>query len=74
MSEADFLLAARTDRFRAFYLASAGLLLVGLSAAGYPFAAVAVLILGALHLLYDGLIWKLRRPDVDAGFGLDARM
>ncbi len=30
------------------------------------------LTLGALHLFYDGLIWKLRRPEVARGFRIEA--
>jgi hypothetical protein len=32
----------------------------------------ALLFLGGLHILYDGFIWKLRRPAVAASLGLDA--
>ena len=31
----------------------------------------ALLFLGGLHILYDGFIWKLRRPAVAASLGLD---
>ncbi len=31
------------------------------------------LTLGALHLFYDGLIWKLRRPEVARGFRIAAQ-
>ncbi len=31
----------------------------------------AVLFLGALHIFYDGFIWKLRRPAVASSLGLD---
>ncbi|CAN5502416.1 hypothetical protein BH10ACT2_BH10ACT2_10370 [soil metagenome] len=32
--------------------------------------AFAILFFGALHILYDGLVWKLRRPHVAASLGL----
>ncbi|RMH69805.1 MAG: hypothetical protein D6683_15820 [Actinomyces sp.] len=32
--------------------------------------ATVFLTLGALHLFYDGLIWKLRRPEVARGFSI----
>ena len=34
----------------------------------YEVYAFVFLTLGALHLFYDGLIWKLRRPEVARGF------
>lgn len=34
--------------------------------------AFAVLFLGALHILYDGFVWKLRRPAVAASLGIPA--
>lgn len=38
----------------------------------YEVYAFVFLTLGALHLFYDGLIWKLRRPEVARGFGIPA--
>lgn len=38
----------------------------------YEVYAVVFLTLGALHLFYDGLIWKLRRPEVARGFQIPA--
>jgi hypothetical protein len=32
--------------------------------------AFAVLFFGALHILYDGFVWKLRRPALAASFGI----
>lgn len=32
--------------------------------------AFAILFFGALHILYDGLVWKLRRPHVAAALGV----
>jgi hypothetical protein len=34
--------------------------------------AFAVLFLGALHILYDGFVWKLRRPAVAASLGINS--
>jgi hypothetical protein len=34
--------------------------------------AFAVLFLGALHIFYDGFVWKLRRPAVAASLGIPA--
>ncbi|HEY0519432.1 MAG TPA: hypothetical protein VGC84_08050, partial [Ilumatobacteraceae bacterium] len=34
--------------------------------------AFAVLFFGALHILYDGFVWKLRRPAVAASLGIPA--
>ena len=38
--------------------------------AGGRLYAFAILFLGALHILYDGLVWKLRRPHVAATLGI----
>jgi hypothetical protein len=32
--------------------------------------AFAILFFGALHILYDGFVWKLRRPNVAASLGI----
>jgi len=32
--------------------------------------AFAVLFFGALHIFYDGFVWKLRRPAVAASLGI----
>ena len=34
--------------------------------------AYAILFFGALHILYDGFVWKLRRPNVAASLGITA--
>jgi hypothetical protein len=34
---------------------------------GYTFV---ILFFGALHILYDGFVWKLRRPTVAASLGV----
>jgi hypothetical protein len=38
----------------------------------YEIYAFVFLTLGAMHLFYDGLIWKLRRPEVARGFQIDS--
>ncbi len=35
--------------------------------------AFAILFFGALHILYDGLVWKLRRPNVAVSLGITPR-
>jgi hypothetical protein len=32
--------------------------------------AFAILFFGALHILYDGFVWKLRRPQLAASLGV----
>jgi hypothetical protein len=39
----------------------------------YDVYAFVFLTLGGLHLFYDGLIWKLRRPEVARGFQIPAQ-
>ncbi len=34
--------------------------------------AYAILFFGALHIYYDGFVWKLRRPNVAASLGIDS--
>ncbi len=48
--------------------AIAALIFVLRSYTSYEVYAFVFLTLGALHLFYDGLIWKLRRPEVARGF------
>jgi hypothetical protein len=38
--------------------------------AGGQVYAFAILFFGALHILYDGFVWKLRRPQVAASLGI----
>jgi hypothetical protein len=45
-----------------------GLILGLLNWGTYEVYAFTFLTLGAMHLFYDGLIWKLRRPEVARGF------
>ncbi len=55
--------------FFAGYAAAIAILLVILEWQGSSrLTALVVLTLGGMHLLYDGVIWKLRRPEVSRGF------
>jgi hypothetical protein len=55
-------------RFLAAYAVVMVALIGGLRWYGHPrLYMVTVLVLGGLHVLYDGFIWKLRRPSVAAG-------
>ena len=55
-------------RFLAGYALAMVGLIVGLRAFGTPrLYLITVLTLGGLHVLYDGFVWKLRRPQVAAG-------
>jgi hypothetical protein len=55
-------------RFLVVYLAGMAALIGGLRWYGNERLYLAVvLVLGGMHVLYDGLIWKLRRPAVAAG-------
>lgn len=55
-------------RFLAAYAVSMVVLVGGLRWSGNArLYLVTILVLGGLHVLYDGFIWKLRRPAVAAG-------
>lgn len=73
--EAPVAIATRTPRRRAavylLYFVAIGLLVyVTKSHFNGRLYAFAVLFLGALHILYDGFVWKLRRPAVAASLGI----
>ena len=51
-----------------YAVAIATLIFVLRTYSNYEVYAFVFLTLGALHLFYDGLIWKLRRPEVARGF------
>jgi hypothetical protein len=53
--------------------AVAGLIWAIRSFGSYDVYAFVFLTLGGLHLFYDGLIWKLRRPEVARGFQIPAQ-
>jgi hypothetical protein len=67
--------ATRTPRRRtltyALYFAAIAGIVVGTSNVwgGRPYA-FALFFLGALHILYDGFVWKLRRPAVAVSLGI----
>ena len=50
----------------------AGVVVVTASVFGGRLYAFAILFFGALHILYDGFVWKLRRPNVAASLGISA--
>jgi hypothetical protein len=67
--------ATRTPGRRAavyslYFLAIAGLIAVTRAHFDGRLYAFAVLFFGALHILYDGFVWKLRRPAVAASLGI----
>ncbi len=56
----------------AIYAAVISAMIYGLRTySSYEVYAFVFLTLGALHLFYDGLIWKLRRPEVARGFQIN---
>ena len=48
------------------------LVMVTGSVLGGSLYAYAILFFGALHIFYDGFVWKLRRPNVAASLGITA--
>jgi hypothetical protein len=55
-------------RFLVSYATAMAVLIVGLREIGNArLYLVTILTLGGLHVLYDGFVWKLRRPQVAAG-------
>jgi hypothetical protein len=53
--------------FGAYLAAFVGLLIIESTVGGPDVYTFTVLFLGGLHVLYDGFIWKLRRPSVARG-------
>ncbi|MCU1500818.1 MAG: hypothetical protein JWM12_172 [Ilumatobacteraceae bacterium] len=69
--------ASRTARRRAaLYAAYLGVIVALIQLTAKPMHgklyAFVVLFLGALHIFYDGFVWKLRRPAVAASLGIVA--
>jgi hypothetical protein len=66
---------ARSGRigFFAAYLVAVAALLLAARAGVSSVLPVTLLTLGGLHLLYDGFIWKLRRPSVASSLNAAAR-
>ena len=76
--EAPVAAITRTPRRRALtyvlYFAAIAAIIVGTwDVWGGRVYAFSVLFLGALHILYDGFVWKLRRPAVAASLGIPVR-
>src|SRR5262249_36849072 len=62
--------SGRAKVYAVYFAAVAGVLALThprLGGHGYEFVA---LFFGALHILYDGFVWKLRRPAVAASLGV----
>ena len=56
--------------YAAYFLAIGALIYFSRSRFDGRVYAFAVLFFGALHILYDGFVWKLRRPAVAASLGI----
>ena len=56
--------------YTAYFAAIAGLVWGTAGVLDGRLYAFAILFFGALHILYDGFVWKLRRPHVAASLGL----
>ena len=62
--------ARRAATYFAYFVAIAAVVYFTKSRLDGRLYAFAVLFLGALHILYDGFVWKLRRPAVAASLGI----
>ncbi len=62
--------ARRAGVYTAYFAVVGGYSLLCLRYQWYTAYQLAVLVLGALHIFYDGFIWKLRRPRVAASLGI----
>ena len=62
--------ARRAVTYVAYFVAIAALIYFTKSRLDGRLYAFAVLFFGALHILYDGFVWKLRRPAVAASLGI----
>lgn len=60
----------RSVAYLAYFAVIAAIVVVTLDAWDGRVYAFAVLFFGALHILYDGFVWKLRRPSVAASLGI----
>lgn len=63
-------LARRAATYALYFLAIGVLVYITRSRLDGRVYAFAVLFFGALHILYDGFVWKLRRPGVAASLGI----
>ncbi|MEP7045791.1 MAG: hypothetical protein ABI949_03880 [Ilumatobacteraceae bacterium] len=62
--------ARRAAVYVAYFVAIGALVYLTKSRFDGRLYAFAVLFFGALHILYDGFVWKLRRPSVAASLGI----
>jgi hypothetical protein len=62
--------ARRAVTYCGYFAAIASLVMLTRSPFDGRIYAFAVLFFGALHILYDGFVWKLRRPAVAASLGI----
>ena len=62
--------ARRASAYLLYFAAIAGFVWLTFDVAGGKVYAFAILLFGALHILYDGFVWKLRRPNVAASLGI----
>lgn len=62
--------ARRAVVYLAYFVAISALIYFTKSRLDGRLYAFAVLFFGALHILYDGFVWKLRRPAVAASLGI----
>jgi hypothetical protein len=58
--------------YAAYFAAVAAIVVATTGRAGGELFGFAILFFGALHILYDGFVWKLRRPAVAASLGITA--
>lgn len=62
--------ARRVGVYVLYFAAVAALVVVSLSVWEGRMYAFAILFFGALHILYDGFVWKLRKPALAASLGI----
>ena len=62
--------ARRVAVYALYFAVIAAIIVKTPTMAGGHLYAYAILFFGALHILYDGFVWKLRRPSVAASLGI----
>jgi hypothetical protein len=62
--------ARRVAAYAAYFAAIGALVYFTWSPFNGKLYAFAILFFGALHILYDGFVWKLRKPAVAASLGI----
>ena len=62
----------RSTLYGGYFVAVAAVIYVSLQLWDGQAYAFAILFFGALHILYDGFVWKLRKPSVAASLGIVA--